>query len=155
MLRCTVKFCGGCNPRYERGDAYKAICAALQDTASFSYPEDGVPYDVLLILRGCTGCPYLYEEIEAAHRLRRGFHDAHINQRLRLLNADLQRTLADKDALIAQKDVLMKEVNHRVQNSLQLVAAFLSLQAKSSDDAKVKEHLAEAQARLSAKARRR
>ena len=48
MLRCTVKFCGGCNPRYERGDAYKAICAALQDTASFSYPEDGVPYDVLL-----------------------------------------------------------------------------------------------------------
>ena len=42
MLRCTVKFCGGCNPRYERGDAYKAICAALQDTASFSYPEDGV-----------------------------------------------------------------------------------------------------------------
>lgn len=56
MLRCTVKFCGGCNPRYERGDAYKAICAALQDTASFSYPEDGVPYDVLLILRGCTGC---------------------------------------------------------------------------------------------------
>ena len=54
MLRCTVKFCGGCNPRYERGDAYKAICAALQDTASFSYPEDGVPYDVLLILRGCT-----------------------------------------------------------------------------------------------------
>ena len=90
------------------------------------------------------------EEIEAAHRLRRGFHDAHINQRLRLLNADLQRTLADKDALIAQKDVLMKEVNHRVQNSLQLVAAFLSLQAKSSDDAKVREHLAEAQARLSA-----
>jgi light-regulated signal transduction histidine kinase (bacteriophytochrome) len=90
------------------------------------------------------------EEIEAAHRLRRAFHDAHIHQRLRLLNADLQRTLADKDALIAQKDVLMKEVNHRVQNSLQLVAAFLSLQAKSSDDAKVKEHLAEAQARLAA-----
>jgi light-regulated signal transduction histidine kinase (bacteriophytochrome) len=90
------------------------------------------------------------EEIEATHRLRRAFHDAHINHRLRVLNAELQRTLADKDALIAQKDVLMKEVNHRVQNSLQLVAAFLSLQAKSSDDAKVKEHLAEAQARLAA-----
>ncbi|WP_443029905.1 histidine kinase dimerization/phosphoacceptor domain -containing protein [Sphingomonas sp. ZB1N12] len=90
------------------------------------------------------------EEIEAAHRLRRAFHDAHVNQRLRSLNVDLQRTLADKDALIAQKDVLMKEVNHRVQNSLQLVAAFLSLQAKSSDNAQVKEHLAEAQARLAA-----
>ncbi len=90
------------------------------------------------------------EEIEAAYRLRRAFHDANVNHRLRMLNADLKRTLADKDALIAQKDVLMKEVNHRVQNSLQLVAAFLALQAKSSDDAKVKEHLAEAQARLAA-----
>ncbi len=90
------------------------------------------------------------EEIEAAHRLRRAFHDAHVNQRLRSLNVDLQRTLADKDALIAQKDVLIKEVNHRVQNSLQLVAAFLALQAKSSDDANVKAHLAEAQARLAA-----
>lgn len=69
MLRCTVKFCGGCNPRYERGEAYKTICAALTDTASFSYPEDGARYDVLLILRGCTGCPYLYEEIQAEHRV--------------------------------------------------------------------------------------
>lgn len=52
MLRCTVKFCGGCNPRYERGDAYKAIALPFRTPASFSYPEDGVPYDVLLILRG-------------------------------------------------------------------------------------------------------
>ncbi len=37
-------------------------------TILFPYlSEDGVPYDVLLILR--TGCPYLYEEIEAAHRV--------------------------------------------------------------------------------------
>ena len=26
-------------------------------------------YDALLIVRGCTGCPYLYEEIDAAHRI--------------------------------------------------------------------------------------
>ena len=24
---------------------------------------------MLLIIRGCTGCPYLYEEIDAAHRV--------------------------------------------------------------------------------------
>ena len=69
MLQCTVKFCGGCNPRYDRGEAYRTIREALSGTASFSLPEDGVHYDVLVILRGCTGCPYLYEEIEAAHRV--------------------------------------------------------------------------------------
>ena len=69
MLRCTVKFCGGCNPRYVRGEAYRTVRASLADTAAFSYPENGIHYDVLLIVRGCTGCPYLYEEIDADHRV--------------------------------------------------------------------------------------
>ena len=90
------------------------------------------------------------EEIEAAHRLRRVLHDLHRTDRLRTLNGELQRTLADKDALIAQKDVLVKEVNHRVQNSLQLVAAFLRLQAKAAGTGDVADQLAEAQVRLAA-----
>ncbi|MDO5142293.1 MAG: hypothetical protein Q4D31_04665 [Eubacteriales bacterium] len=69
MLRCAVKFCGGCNPRYDRGAAYAAVRDALSGVATFSYPETGVRYDVLLIIRGCTGCPYLYEEIDASHRI--------------------------------------------------------------------------------------
>ena len=69
MLHCTVKFCGGCNPRYDRGAAYQTVRASLSDAAQFSYPEDGVHYDVLLIIRGCTGCPYLYEDIDADHRV--------------------------------------------------------------------------------------
>lgn len=69
MLQCTIKFCGGCNPSYDRGAAYRSICSQLAGVADFSLPEDGKQYDVLLILRGCTGCPYLYEEISAAHRI--------------------------------------------------------------------------------------
>ncbi|MBI0474358.1 GAF domain-containing protein [Sphingomonas sp. MA1305] len=90
------------------------------------------------------------EEIEAAHRLRRRFHEARQGQQLRALNHDLNLALVEKDALLAQKDVLMKEVNHRVQNSLQLVASFLRLQAKTAGDGAVADHLAEAQARLAA-----
>jgi light-regulated signal transduction histidine kinase (bacteriophytochrome) len=90
------------------------------------------------------------EEIEAGYRLRRMFHDSYASNRMRALNRELQRTLAEKDLLIEQKDVLMKEVNHRVQNSLQMVSAFLALQAKAAGDANVTAHLAEAQARLSA-----
>lgn len=90
------------------------------------------------------------EEVEAAHRLRRAFHEAHKTVEMRRLNAELNATLADKDALLAQKDVLMKEVDHRVQNSLQLVSAFLSMQAREAGDEVVAGHLKEAQSRLSA-----
>ncbi len=69
MLKCAVKFCGGCNPRYDRGDAYKKIRGALSDKILFSYPEDGKSYDMLLIIKGCTGCPYTYEEINAHRRV--------------------------------------------------------------------------------------
>ena len=69
MLRCTVKFCGGCNPRHDRGECYGTVRSALSDAASFSLPEEGAHYDVLLIIRGCTGCPYLYEEIDSKHRV--------------------------------------------------------------------------------------
>lgn len=68
-LRCAVKFCGGCNPRYDRGAAYREMEAALADVAGFETARAGSPCDVLLIIRGCTQCPYLYEEIEAAHRV--------------------------------------------------------------------------------------
>lgn len=90
------------------------------------------------------------EEIEAGHRLRRRFHEARQNLQVRILNREFNRALAEKDALLAQKDVLMKEVNHRVQNSLQLVASFLRLQAKTAGSGAVADHLAEAQARLAA-----
>lgn len=69
MLACTVKFCGGCNPRHDLGDAYRRIRAELSDTAVFTLPEDGKAYDVLVILRGCTGCEYQYDTIDAKHHL--------------------------------------------------------------------------------------
>ncbi|MGM9648805.1 MAG: hypothetical protein ACI3XY_02395 [Butyricicoccaceae bacterium] len=70
MLKCTVKFCGGCNPKYERGDAYAAIRSALSGIAEFSLPQDGEHYDALLIITGCTACEYDYAEICADHRIR-------------------------------------------------------------------------------------
>lgn len=70
MLRAAIKFCGGCNPRYDRGAAYAAIVDATREVATFSLPQADTHYDLLLIIRGCTGCPYLYEEdIDADRRI--------------------------------------------------------------------------------------
>jgi len=89
-------------------------------------------------------------EVEGAHRLMGRLYDIRQNARQRELAASLQIAMADKDRLIEQKDTLLKEVNHRVQNSIQLVMAFLGLQARASTDESTIRSLEEAQRRLSA-----
>ena len=94
--------------------------------------------------------PWTLAETEAAARVVRLMLDYRNNRRMRELNRELATTLKENEALMLQKDFLLKEVNHRVQNSLQLVSAFLRLQARSANDAPSKAHLDEAQKRLTA-----
>jgi two-component sensor histidine kinase len=94
--------------------------------------------------------PWTLAEVEAAHRLRNAVYDSRQTRRLREVNKELAATLADKESLLQLKDYLVKEVNHRVQNSLQLVSSFLHLQARSADNPAVTLQLEEAQRRLSA-----
>src|SRR6202012_1147865 len=51
------------------------------------------------------------------------------------------------EALAAERAVLLREVNHRVGNSLQLIAAFLQLQATASKSDNVKAALTSATSR--------
>ena len=94
--------------------------------------------------------PWSHAETQAARRLMAKLYEARQNRRIRDLADDLAVASADKDRLIAQQETLLKEVNHRVQNSLQLVMAFLGFQARASDDPALNAHLSEAQRRLSA-----
>ncbi|MBE7217934.1 MAG: GAF domain-containing protein [Caulobacteraceae bacterium] len=94
--------------------------------------------------------PWTPVEVEAANRFQRTVYEARQTQRIHDLNRDLTAASAEKDALLAQKDYLLKEVNHRVQNSLQLVSAFLSMQARAENDPALTRSLSEAQRRLSA-----
>jgi len=89
-------------------------------------------------------------EIEAVHRIARFLFEARQTQRIRDLVRELSAAVDDKDRLLLQKEHLLKEMNHRVQNSLALVSAFLALQAKSSSNEIVAANLGEAQRRLSA-----
>ena len=89
-------------------------------------------------------------EVEAATRLRATLLDARQARQVRELNHRLTETLRDKDLLLEQKEFLMGEVNHRVQNSLQLVSSFLALQARKADSPQLQEALDEARRRLSA-----
>jgi hypothetical protein len=56
MLRVGVKYCGGCNPEYDRVALVEQIRERLEGKASFVLPEsEGV--DVILTVHGCrTAC---------------------------------------------------------------------------------------------------
>jgi light-regulated signal transduction histidine kinase (bacteriophytochrome) len=89
-------------------------------------------------------------EIEAAGHLRLAVMEVLQNRRIRDLNRQLLMTLDQKDLLIRQKEFLIGEVNHRVQNSLQLVGSFLAMQARSSEDPALHRALEEARRRIGA-----
>jgi hypothetical protein len=61
--RIAVKFCGGCNPGYDRRAAYETIrddvavraaSAGNGDEVEFVQAEEGVLYDALLVINGCA-----------------------------------------------------------------------------------------------------
>ncbi len=62
---------------------------------------------------------------------------------------EAERLLAEKDDLLSRNDVLMREIDHRVKNSLQVAASMLSLQARRMPDSAAAQALKEAQRRIS------
>ncbi|PWE52230.1 phytochrome [Metarhizobium album] len=127
------------------GDPHKDIPlepgATLQPRASFAAWSESV--------RG-TAPPWSHAEAEAATRIVRLMLEQRNTHRMRELNSELSISLRENESLLRQKDYLLKEVNHRVQNSLQLVSAFLRLQAKDAKSPEAKDSLDEAQKRLNA-----
>lgn len=66
-MNIGIKYCGGCNPRYDRG----SIVLKLRD----KYPEfnievgrENVLYDIVLVLCGCTSCCANHENLQAKYK---------------------------------------------------------------------------------------
>lgn len=62
-----VKYCGGCNPTYDRGLKIKETLAEHPDW-KWEYAQEGKEYDILLVAYGCMrACAainqYNYKEI--------------------------------------------------------------------------------------------
>ena len=96
--------------------------------------------------------PWTKAEIDVAQRFRDQLIKISQHRRVEELNSMLQQKIGEADRLIAQKDLLMREAHHRVQNSLQLVSAMLRLQQREFSDPTVQARFEETQQRILAAA---
>jgi PAS domain S-box-containing protein len=79
------------------------------------------------------------------------FAEADGGQLLGMVSIDVSEQMRTQKALsaaLAAKEVLLKEVHHRVKNNLQVISSLLSMQAESLEDPAVADALRESQQRV-------
>ena len=77
------------------------------------------------------------------------YEQAHTNILLGIEDITVQRNLErEKDDLLRQKDVLLDEVQHRVANSLQIIASIIMMKALSVESEETRRHLHDAHTRV-------
>lgn len=95
-MKCGVKFCGGCNPHYERGDAFRKIQSDLPEI-QFEHVEEGTAYDHLLVIGGCTACCPIIDQYTVNGDVLKMWSEDHVSKIEQLLeekvNEKLERTL--------------------------------------------------------------
>lgn len=135
------------------------ICDDLSADAAFALPslyaDHGIVSIVDVLIAG-NGGPYGVLEIDSPEPHRYDRHDvdfltgfanvlaeavatAKRNTLMRSAVERMESLVADKDRLLAEKNLLTQELHHRVRNNLQLVHAMLEKQHEQAADGAVKE----------------
>ena len=128
----------------------------LENEQRFRTPEllveHGIRRAMNVILQG-DGSPFGVLEVDSRSEGEFGEHDiAFLQGAANILGMAIEQQQYQRrlQTALDRHQILLKEVNHRVKNSLQLVSSMLQLQASGVGDATLKDHLQEASTRVSA-----
>lgn len=78
-MKCGVRFCGGCNPRYNRREALQEIENHFKDI-DFVNAAEGVPHDLLLVIGGCSNCCAAYEQFHSKEGVLKMWDKTHVER---------------------------------------------------------------------------
>ncbi len=127
----------------------------LENEQRFRTPEllveHGIRRAMNVILQG-DGKPFGVLEVDSQSDGEFSEHDiAFLQGAANILGMAIEQQLANGKlkAALERHQILLKEINHRVKNSLQVVVAMLRLQASTSGDPQLRDALAEASGRVS------
>ena len=128
----------------------------LENEQRFRTPEllleHGIRRAMNVILQG-EGSPYGVLEVDSRSEGEFGEHDiAFLQGAANILGMAIERQRYERHlkAALDRHQVLLKEISHRVKNSLQIVSSMLHLQASTAEDDGVIAQLADASSRVSA-----
>jgi two-component sensor histidine kinase len=128
----------------------------LENEQRFRTPEllieHGIRRAMNVILQG-DGSPFGVLEVDSRSEEEFSEHDISFLQgaaNILGMAIERQRYELQLKAALDRQQVLLKEISHRVKNSLQIVSAMLNLQANTVGDDILRAHLAEASGRVSA-----
>ena len=128
----------------------------LENEQRFRTPDllvkHGIRRAMNVILQG-DGSPFGVLEVDSKSEGEFGDNDiAFLQGAANILGMAIepQQYQRKLQAALDRHEVLLKEVNHRVKNSLQVVSAMLQLQANTADDQALGEQLNEAASRVNA-----
>src|SRR5215203_1283606 len=126
----------------------------LENEQRFRTPEllveHGIRRAMNVILQG-DGSPFGVLEVDSKSEGEFGQHDvAFLQGAANILGMAIEQQQYQRklQAALDRHQVLLKEVNHRVKNSLQVVSAMLQLQATAVGDPELTERLNEASSRV-------
>lgn len=95
--------------------------------------------------------PFAHWQISLAEQLAQTVEGVVLRQRRKI--EELTELLVEKERLLAQKDLLTREIDHRVKNSLQIVSAFLHMQRRQITDPAARQAFSETSGRVMSVAR--
>ena len=126
----------------------------LENEERFRTPEllveHGIRRAMNVILQG-DGTPFGVLEVDSRSEGEFSEHDiAFLQGAANILGMAIEQQQYQRklQTALERHEILLKEVNHRVKNSLQVVSSMLSLQAKAAGDPLLTARLAEASLRI-------
>jgi two-component sensor histidine kinase len=122
---------------------------ALPDAPPIIYVTGSEDVRVAVAALKAGAVDYVWKDVQGHYRelLRQAVDAAIAQQKMKRESEEAQRQIVEARD---RAELLLKEVNHRVANSLAIVSSFVQMQAHASGDASVKALLKDTQARITA-----